>query len=227
MEPVARHAASRPVELTRTDRWVVGTWLLNLAVFLHVVVFETPLWLTYVYNGLLYGVLAIVGYYSRTVRNVLVLGTVAGVIELGVDRFLVETTGTLAYPETLPMLASSPLYMPLAWAIVITHLGYVGVRIGEVYGRAAASAVPSVAAVALVGFYEYGAFHAGIWEYVSAPFLMLGHVPLYVVVAEGIMFATLHEFVRLDRPVVAGIGFGLAITASYVGAYLLFAAIGG
>lgn len=227
MQSVARRSVGVPVELTRTDQWILGCWLVNLLAFLHVVLFETPLWLTYVYNGLLYGIIAVIGYYSVTVRNVFVLGTVAGVVELGVDSFLVEFTGTLVYPESLPTLLSSPLYMPLSWAIVITHLGYVGVRLGERYGRAAAMVGPSVTAVTLVGFYEYGAFYAGIWKYVSAPLLLLGHVPLFIVVAEGITFATLYEFVRLDRPVAAGIGFGLVITVSYAATYFAFAAIGG
>jgi hypothetical protein len=215
------------IEPTRTDRWIVGWWLLNLAVFSHVVVFTTPLWLTYFYNGFLYFVGAIVAYRWTRVRNVFVLGTVAGALELGVDHFLVEVTGTLVYPSGLPMLVSSPLYMPLAWAIVTTHLGYIGLRLADAFGRKAAAAGPAVLAVLLIGFYEYGAFHAGIWEYVDAPLFMLGHVPFYIVAAEGIMFATLYEFVRIERPVVAGIGFAAVISVSYVGTYLLFAGVVG
>ncbi len=215
------------LELTRLDRWMLGWWLLNLAVFLHVVLFSTPLWVTYAYNGLLYLVGAAISYRWKLVRNVFVLGTVAGVLELGVDHFLVAFTGTLVYPDSLPMLVSSPLYMPLAWAIVTTHLGYIGIRLAQVSGRKAAAAGPAITAMMLIGFYEYGAFHAGIWEYVDSPLFMLGHVPLYIVVAEGIMFATLYEFVRIERPVVAGIGFAFVITVSFVGTYTLFAILGG
>jgi len=194
----------------------------NLVVFLHVVLFDTPLWLTYAYNGLLYAIGAVLSYYSPTVRNVFVLGTVAGVVELGVDRFLVETTGVLVYPDALPMLLSSPLYMPLAWAIAITHLGYVGTRLGEVYGRRAAAVGPSILALSVMGFYEYGAYYAGIWQYVDAPLALLGHVPAFIVVAEAVMFALLHEFASIERPVLAGLGFGALISASYVGSYLVF-----
>lgn len=206
---------------------MVGYWLVNLAVFLHVVLFETPLWVTYAYNGLLYGIGAAVSYYSATVRNVFVLGSIAGVVELGADAFLVEVTGTLTYPESLPMILSSPLYMPLAWAIVITHLGYVAVRLAEVRGRVAATVGPSILAMVLVGFYEYGAYYAGIWQYVDGAVLMVGTVPLYIVVAEGLIFATLYEFVRLERPVPAGVGFGAVITAGYVLTYVALSAIGG
>ena len=216
-----------PTNLTRTDRWMIGWWLVNLVVFLHVVLFDTPLWVTYFYNGLLWAIGAVISYYSRIVRGVFVLGTVAGILELGVDHFLVAVTGTLVYPDSLPMLFSSPLYMPLAWAIVTTHLGYLAIRLNDVYGRKIAAAGPSITAMALIGFYEYGAFHAGIWEYVSAPLFMVDHVPLYIIVAEGIMFATLYEFIRLERPILAGIGFAGAISVSYIATYLLFAAIGG
>lgn len=216
-----------PIELTRTDRWMLGWWTLNLAVFLHVALFSMPLWLTYAYNGLLYLVGAAVAYRFPLVRNVFVLGTVAGVLELGVDHFLVAYTGTLAYPSSLPMLVSSPLYMPLAWAIVTTHLGYIGIRLARIFGRKAAAVGPAILATVLIGFYEHGAFHAGIWEYVDAPLFALGHVPIYIVAAEGIMFATLYELVRIERPVVAGVGFAFVITASYVGTYLLFASVVG
>lgn len=218
---------ARPAALTRTDRLVLGFWLVNLAVFLHVVLLDAPLWLTYAYNGLLWAIGAALSYRSRTVRNVFVLGTVAGVVELGVDRFLVEYTGALVYPDGLPMLLSSPLYMPLAWAIAITHVGYVGTRLADIYGRRAAAVGPSLLAVAIVGFYEYGAFYAGIWRYVDAPLALLGHVPAFVVAAEAAMFALLHEFARVERPVLAGLGFGVVISVSYVASYFVFAALGG
>lgn len=216
-----------PTELTQTDRRMIGWWLLNLVVFSHVVLVSTPLWLTYAYNGLLYVVGAAIATRSRLVRNVFVIGTVAGILELGVDHFLVAYTGTLTYPTSLPMLVSSPLYMPLAWAIVTTHLGYIGIRLAQVFGRRAAAAGPAILATVLIGFYEYGAYHAGIWAYVDAPLFMLGHVPLYIVAAEGIMFATLYELTRIERPFLAGIAFAAVITASYVGTYLLFVALAG
>lgn len=225
MHTERRRSAGESVMVTKTDRWVLGCWAVNLGLFLHVVLFETPLWLTYLYNGLLYGIIAVIGYYSHRIRNIVVLGTVAGFVELGADHFLVAVAGTLVYPESLPMLGSSPLYMPLAWAIVITHLGYVGIRVNEIYGREAAMVGPSIAAMALIGVYEYGAFYAGIWEYVRAPLVTLGHVPLFIVVAEGLIFATLHEFVQLERPLTAGVGFGLLITIIYTTTYGLFSAI--
>lgn len=213
------------IQLTTTDRLMVGWWGVNALVFSHVVLFPQPVLVTYAYNAILYIIGAWIAFVDRTVRKLFVLGTVAGIVELGVDWFLVEVTGTLVYPASAPMLLSSPVYMPLAWAIVTTQLGYVGYRLDEVYGWTAASIAPAVLAMGLIGVYETGARIAGIWEYVGAPLLMVGNAPLFIVLGEGVMFASLWYFVRWDSPISAGVGFGGVITASYVGIYYLLLAI--
>ncbi|MGQ4554562.1 DUF6989 domain-containing protein [Halobellus sp. GM3] len=215
-----------PRALTATDRRMLGWIGINLVVFGHVVAFETPLWLTYAYNGLLYAIGVGIAVRSPEVRDILVLATVAGVLEVGVDAFLVST-GSLVYPDALPMLLGSPLYMPLSWALVITYFGYFGRRLGETFGPVAATAVPAVSAMVLVGIFEYGARFADIWMYERAPFAMLGHVPAFIVVAEGAMFAALFWIVRLRRPLLGGVGFAAVITVCYLGSYGVFAALGG
>ena len=212
--------------LQPADRQVIGWIGVNLLVFGHVVLFETPLWLTYVYNGLLYAIGIRIAIGFAAVRDVFVLGSVAGVLEVGVDAFLVST-GSLVYPDSLPMLLGSPLYMPLSWALVITYFGYLGRRLDDAAGPIAATVGPSVSAMVLVGFFEYGARFAGIWRYEFAPFAMLGTVPVFIVVAEGVMFAALYWLVRLRRPLLGGVAFAAVITVSYVGSYTLFAALGG
>ncbi|WP_147435574.1 DUF6989 domain-containing protein [Halobellus sp. Atlit-38R] len=212
--------------LTATDRRVLGWLGVNLLVFGHVVVFETPLWLTYTYNGLLYAIGIGVALRSPEIRDIFVLGSVAGVLEVGVDAFLVST-GSLVYPDSLPMLVGSPLYMPISWALVVTYFGYFGRRLDEIAGPVAATLGPAVTGMVLVGFFEYGAHYAGIWSYAIAPFAMLGHVPAFIVVAEGVMFAALYWVVRLRRPLLGGVGFAAVISISYVGSYALFAALGG
>ncbi|RLM59688.1 hypothetical protein DVK02_02820 [Halobellus sp. Atlit-31R] len=212
--------------LTATDRRVLAWLGVNLVVFGHVVLFETPLWLTYAYNGLLYLVGVGIAWRSPQIRDVFVLGSVAGVLEVGVDAFLVST-GSLVYPQSLPMLVSSPLYMPIAWALVVTYFGYLGRRLAAVAGPVAATVGPAVSAMLLVGGFEYGAHYAGIWSYATAPFAMLGTVPAFIVVAEGAMFAALYWIVRLRRPLLGGVGFAAVISVCYVGSYTLFAALGG
>lgn len=219
--------ATRRIDVrpTTTDGWMFGWWVLNALCFAHVVLFPQPLLVTYAYNALLYVVGAAIASVDRTVRKLFVLATVAGVVELGVDRFLVEVTGTLVYPESAPMLLSSPLYMPLAWAIVTTQLGYLASRLDDTVGATIAALVPAGLAMGLIGVYETGARLAGIWAYESAPLLMVGNAPLYILLAEGVMFASLWYFARWDAPVVAGVGFGAVISASYVGSYYLLVAI--
>ncbi len=219
----------RPIRgptLSSTDWLILGWWCVNAILFTHVVFFQPALWVTYVYNGLLYGIGVLVSYGDRTVRHVFILATVAGVIELGGDFFLVEMIGTLVYPEPAPMILASPLYMPLAWAIVTTQLGYVGIRLEEHYGLVAGMGGPALSAMSLIGIYEIGAHTAGIWMYSHAPFHMVGEAPLFIIVGEGLMFATIVLFARWKNPLLAGIGFGIVITLSYMVSYYLFLGLG-
>lgn len=212
--------------LEPADVRVLGWLAVNVVLFSHVVLTQPPLWVTYLYNVVLYGIGGTLAYRYSTLRRVFVLATIAGIVELGADYFLVVIADTLVYSQSLPMLVESPAYMPLAWAIVTTQLGYLALRLSDAERRLAASAAPSIIAMGLIWFYETGAHVAGIWGYTNAPILMVGNAPAFIIVAEGIMFATLFYFVERSNPITAGVGFGLVIMASYVGVYGLFAAIG-
>ncbi|RYY82107.1 MAG: hypothetical protein EOO24_40960, partial [Comamonadaceae bacterium] len=52
----------------------------------------------------------------------LLIGLVAGWMEILTDAWLVQTTGTLVHPPDEPMVLDSPLYMPFAWTLVATIL---------------------------------------------------------------------------------------------------------
>lgn len=210
--------------LNRTDRLMLGWLAVNLVLFGHVVI-SPSLPLTYVYNVILYLIGASIAYADKTVRKVFAVASIAGVVELLGDYFLVEVAG-LVYPYAFPALLRSPLYMPLSWAIVTTQLGYLAVRLAQTYDRRAAIAVPSVLSMILIGFYESFAYHAGIWWYVQAPAAMIGRAPLFIILGEGIMFATLYPWLR-HRTVVGGVGFGLTICVSYILAYLGLSALSG
>lgn len=208
---------------------MLAWWCLNALLFGHVVLAGPALWVTYAYNVVLFLVGGVIATLDQTVRRIFVIGTVAGIVELGVDAFLVNVTGTLVYPTPaspwLPMLVSSPAYMPLAWAIVTTQVGYLASRLGETRGRATAAVVPAGAAVALLSVYENGAGRAGIWEYVGAPFGVLDTAPLFILTAEAVMFAALPSFLEWRSSVTAGVGFGLCITVCYVVSYYLFVVV--
>ncbi|MDY7082404.1 MAG: hypothetical protein SXQ77_08390 [Halobacteria archaeon] len=49
--------------------------------------------------------------------------------------------------------------------------------------------------------------------------MVAGKAPLFVMVAEGIMFSTVVFFVERENPFLAGVGYGTAINLSYIGVY--------
>lgn len=212
-------------EATRTDLCVAVWLVLTPLSLIHVSTVDQGLALTHVYNVGLYLIGAAIAYHDRTVRRLLIIASVAGVVELLGDHFLVMI-GSLVYPHFVAELLSSPLYMPLSWAIAISQIGYIAYRLDEIYGRRAAIIGPSVGAMLLIGFYESFAKTAGIWEYVFAPFAFIGGAPVYIVAAEGLMFATLIFFIRRDWPApVSGLGFGVVINLSYVLSYAIFSSV--
>src|SRR5262245_41381496 len=54
----------------------------------------------------------------------LLLGLVAGILELFTDAAGHQFARSLFYPQDQPLLWDSPFYMPLSWMIVLTQLGY-------------------------------------------------------------------------------------------------------
>lgn len=210
--------------LNRTDTLVAGWLVVTPLTLIHVSTLADPLPATHLYNALLFLIGVAISYWEETVRHLVVLATVAGAVELLADQFLV-TIGTLQYPFFLATLLSSPLYMPLSWAIALSQIGYLALRLDDRYGRTAARLVPAIGAMLILGFYESFAFEAGIWWYDFAPFGFIGHAPVFIIVAEGLMFAALITFVRLRNAVVAGVGFGLTIGVCYVLSFYFFSFI--
>src|SRR5205807_2393069 len=114
----------------------------------------------------------------------------AGVFELLVDWGLIHwvANGRLVYlTENDVVLLGSPVWMPLAWACVITELGYPAVRLFGVLkhmGTGVAAAISSlliaVGAGVTVGFYEYFAYRAGWWRYEPAHAMIGDFCALYV-----------------------------------------------
>ena len=169
------------------------------------------------------------------------LGLCAGAFELIVDWWLVNgiSNGRLVYvgPNDVVLL-SSPIWMPLAWACVITELGYPAVRLfgllrGRIGGPAAlvaASGIVSVSAGVTVGFYEYFAFRAGWWQYAPAHAMLGPACALYIPLGEAFMFLTIipiaaRALSRDDRrwtsAIEGGALFACAIFGGYALAYML------
>lgn len=144
------------------------------------------------------------------------LGCVAGVIELFTDASGEHVVHSLSYPPGEPVLWASPVYMPLAWTLVLMQLGYLGWRLRGLAPRlslGAACALTGLCGGLLVPFYEEMAYHAGWWQYAAAP--GLGHTPFYVMLFEAAVAASLplvlHQVERraVWRAPLAGVIVGL------------------
>jgi hypothetical protein len=184
---------------------------------------------------------ALQGRGGETLSVLFRLGLVAGIFELLVDWGLIHwvSRGRLVYlTGNDVVLLGSPVWMPLAWACVITELGYPAVRL---YGlmkkytrslRAAviASLVTGAAAAVTVGFYEFFAYRAGWWRYERANQMIGDYCALYIPLGEFIMFLailpiTARALSAEDRTMAPGMEggalFAAAIALGYAFAYLL------
>jgi hypothetical protein len=128
------------------------------------------------------------------VGRLMLLGLVAGILELFTDAAGHQFAHSLFYPQDQPLLWDSPFYMPLSWMIVLTQLGYLAWRLaGLLPGRRLpwrASLLTGLAGAVNVPFYEEAAYHAGWWRY-APTVLHLGNTPAYVLLFEGLVAAAL------------------------------------
>jgi hypothetical protein len=116
-------------------------------------------------------------------------GLVAGVLELATDAAGVQIAHSLTYRAGGPFLWASPAYMPFSWLVVLMPLGYLAWRLTAVVPLGLAALVCGLWAGLNLPFYEEMAYRAGWWHY--APAHNLWHVPLYVLVFEALIGASL------------------------------------
>ncbi|MBF6589293.1 MAG: hypothetical protein IVW57_02030 [Ktedonobacterales bacterium] len=196
----ARKAASVPSgaafwPLAPLDLAFLGALALQVACSLLAAVLAAG-WITAASTDLVVGgyllALATRHRWRPLVGRLLLLGLVAGLLELATDAAGEGFAHSLVYPQGEPSLWASPFYMPLSWMIVLAQLGYLAWRL-----RSGAPRVPVVVAVAVTGlwsaftipFYEEMASYARWWRYTTAP--RIGHTPLYVVLFEGLIGAAI------------------------------------
>jgi hypothetical protein len=128
-----------------------------------------------------------VGYWWKTrdkrLGGLLLFGAVFGVVELIADALCVYSTGTLDYSIAgSPMLWLSPWWMPIAWMIVAVQIGYLGFWIIGRLGVWRGALLTAILGAVNIPYYEEMAYHANWWQYRDCQ--MVGHTPLYIVVAE-------------------------------------------
>ena len=179
--------------LTPLDAAMLGA--LALLIVAHLVAARLALgWITAALTDLLIGAYLLALLTRREWRpllwRLLVLGLVAGILELVTDAAGEGFAHSLFYPANEPFLWDSPLYMPLSWMIVLTQLGYVAWRLRGLLPLPAALTLAGIIGALDIPFYEEMAYHAGWWHYAPTR-LHLGHTPLYVLHFEGLIAAAL------------------------------------
>ncbi|HTJ51496.1 MAG TPA: hypothetical protein VL443_18685 [Cyclobacteriaceae bacterium] len=142
-----------------------------------------------------YGLYIFYWIYALRTKNPLVLrlmifGTVAGVLELVTDHYLVDIINSLVYPGHEPMIWSSPAYMPFAWSNVILQLSFIGVLLTSRFGLLRASIMLCIAGGMYIPTYEHLAKDAAWWWYnFNTP--MVFNAPLYVIICEALISLSL------------------------------------
>ncbi|RRB07699.1 DUF6989 domain-containing protein [Larkinella rosea] len=181
---------------------------------------------------LAYGTYGLMGlftwwYSDGFLRKLMVFGLVAGLGELLADWWLVDSTGTLIYPNDEPMLIRSPMYMPFAWAVILVQIGYLSWLVSGWKSMRLAVFAAALMGLLIIPLMEHWAKDAGWWYYIHCQ--MVGSAPLYIITGEGLICTLLPLFFRQINNRVgwsSAIGLGIAqgawIWLSYVICYNLF-----
>lgn len=164
------------------------------------------------------------GFKNPLIVRLLIIGTIAGLLELATDHYLVDSINSLVYPAKELMIWSSPAYMPFAWSNVLLQLGFIGVLLTRKYGVLKASILLGIAGGMYIPLYEHLANNAGWWWYhQNVP--MVFNAPIYVIVCEGLISFSLPWLIQhaenhsLGKTTALGLACGIWI---YVSAYLAF-----
>ncbi len=137
-------------------------------------------------------------FKNPLIQRLVIFGTVAGILELVTDHYLVETINSLVYPGDELMIWSSPAYMPFAWSNVILQLSFIGVLLTDKKGLLIASVVLCIAGGMYIPIYEHLAKDAGWWWY-KDNVAMLFNAPIYVIVCEALISLSLPLLVYLTE----------------------------
>ncbi len=163
---------------------------------------------------------------SRLIYLLLVFGLMGGILELWADHYSVAGIHALIYPKNEPMIISSPLYMPFAWANVFVQLGYYCLLLIRWKGVLTSSIIMAIAGGLYIPFYENFAKDAGWWWYQHVS--MIWNAPYYIIICEALISLLLPVCIYLIASkrnyvlaIVLGILEGLWIMGSAVLAYAI------
>lgn len=178
-----------------------------------------------------YGLYLFYWFYAWKFNNplilrLLIIGTVAGILELVSDHYLVQTIGSLVYPGNELMFWDSPAYMPFAWSNVLLQLSFIGVLLTRKYGLLKASIVLCIAGGMYIPMYEHLAAGAEWWWYNKNTWMIL-NAPVYVIICEALISLSLPTLVffsehqKWGRSIILGLIIGIWIFVSAIVAFTL------
>ncbi len=165
-------------------------------------------------------------FNNPLVQRLLIFGTIAGILELATDHYLVSMIDSLVYPGKELMIWSSPFYMPFAWSNVLLQLSFVGVLFTRKMNIFYSSILLCLAGGMYIPLYEHLANSAGWWWY-NDNVKMVFNAPLYIIVSEALIslslpflitYADHHNF---KKTVYFGIIEGVWILISAIIAYTI------
>lgn len=150
--------------------------------------------LSFVENAIALGYLA--WSRDRIMGRLLLFGLGLGIVELLADALCVRYTQTLDYSVAhSAMLWLSPWWMPSAWMLVAAQIGYLGDWMMTRFGDRRGMALTALLGAVNIPFYEEMAYHAHWWRYGNCK--MIGHTPIYIIVAELLIGLTLGPLARM------------------------------
>jgi heme/copper-type cytochrome/quinol oxidase subunit 4 len=173
------------------------------------------------FGMLIIDVLYIIWMDDRLLAKFLFFGLAAGFIELLADAWLVAGTKTLFYEHGEPLLLESPVYMPVAWAVILVQIGYLGYTFYRRWGLLTATVLTGLLGGAIIPVYEASAKGAGWWLYEDTHRMLFGAAPYYIILGEFLLALALpFLFLAVQRrpfywTLPYGAAMGLWIWASY------------
>lgn len=131
---------------------------------------------------------------NMVIRHLIVFALVAGIVELWADNYSVSATSTLVYTNG-PSIWSSPAYMPFAWVMIFTQLGFYSKMIVKWKGIWWAIIALAIFGGIYIPIYEHLAANAHWWYYRYSR--MFYSAPYFVIMAEAMMCISVPPLVNL------------------------------
>lgn len=148
---------------------------------------------------------------DELIQRFLLLSFFAGLAEIAADAWAVKGVEALiyTYPVTpwpgakiippQPMIWESPLYMPFSWTVVFLQTGYISYLLGRKLKLVYATLLTILLGALLVPVYEFLAIKADWWYYDGSKVLLFFTVPVFIILAEGLLMVTVPYFHKITE----------------------------